>query len=48
MMHTLCLVFALVLFVVSAWPPAAPNWNRLVSAGLAFLTASFLLLGGKF
>lgn len=40
--HLILLVFALVCFVISAFPPAQPNWNRLVSIGLAFLTASFM------
>lgn len=40
--HLLLLVFAFVCFVLSAWPTAAPHWNRLVSAGLAFLTASMM------
>lgn len=38
----LLLVLALVCFVVSTWPSASPNWNRLVSAGLAFLVASMI------
>jgi hypothetical protein len=32
-------VFAFVLFVVATFPVAAPYWNRLVSAGLAFWVA---------
>lgn len=32
-------VFAFVLFVVATLPVAAPYWNRLVSAGLAFWVA---------
>jgi hypothetical protein len=40
--HLILLVFALVCFVLATWGPAAPNWNRLVSAGLAFLTASMI------
>jgi hypothetical protein len=30
------MVFAFVCFVLATFPPAAPHWNRLVSAGLAF------------
>ena len=41
-LHLVFLVFALVCFVVSAWQAAAPNWNKLVSLGLAFLTASMI------
>lgn len=40
--HLLLLVFALVCFVLATWPAAAANWNRLVSAGLAFLVASMI------
>ena len=42
MLHLVLLVFAFVLFAVSALPPAAPQWNRLISAGLAFLVASII------
>lgn len=40
--HVFLLVFAIVCFVLATWGPAQPNWNRLVSAGLAFLAASFV------
>jgi hypothetical protein len=30
------LIFAFVCFVLATIPPAAPHWNKLVSAGLAF------------
>lgn len=40
--HLLLLVFAFVCFVLATFPPAQPHWNRLVSAGLAFLTASMI------
>ena len=37
------LVFAFVCFVIGAMQnPPTPSWNRIVSAGLAFLTASFI------
>lgn len=39
------LVFALVLFVVAAFPPAQPAQSRIVAAGLAFLTAAWLFGG---
>ena len=41
----LCLLVALILFVVGAlWsPPPTPRPFNLVSAGLAFLTLSFLV-----
>jgi hypothetical protein len=42
MIHALLLVFAVVCFTVSAWSAAAPHWNRLISAGLAFLAASMV------
>jgi len=42
-LHLVCLIFALVCFVLSAWSGAAPHWNKLISAGLAFLTASMLV-----
>lgn len=41
----ICLVFALVLFVIAAaWNPP-PWYPRLVAAGLAFLTVYFLVSG---
>lgn len=44
-MQLILLVFALVCFVLAAaFPPVQPQWNRLVSAGLAFLTASMVPL----
>lgn len=43
MITLVLLIFAFVCFVLSAAPPAAPHWNRLVSAGLAFWVASLLL-----
>jgi hypothetical protein len=42
MIRLLCLVFALVCFVLAAVPLAAPYHPRLVAAGLAFLTASMI------
>ena len=41
-LHLLLLVLALGCFILASFPPAAPSWNRLVSAGLAFLTASMI------
>ena len=38
----LLLLFALVCFVLAALPPTHPHWNRLIAAGLAFLTASMV------
>lgn len=39
-LHLLLVVGAIVCFAISVWPAAAPNWNRLVSAGLMFFAAS--------
>lgn len=36
------LVFSFVCFCLACWNAVAPNWNRLVAAGLAFLTAAML------
>lgn len=36
------LVFSFVCFALSVWQAAAPHWNKLVSAGLAFLTAAMV------
>jgi len=36
------LVFAFVLFCLAAWKGGEPYWNKLVAAGLAFLTAAML------
>jgi hypothetical protein len=36
------LVFAFVLFCLAAWKGGEPYWNKLVAAGLAFLTAALL------
>jgi len=41
-LHLLFLVFALVCFALATWGPTPPNWYRLVSAGLTFLTASMI------
>jgi hypothetical protein len=40
--HALLLVFAFVFFVVSAFPPVNPYWNRCISIGLACATAAFI------
>ena len=40
--HFVFVVFALVCFILSAWQAAAPNWNKLISAGLAFLALAML------
>ena len=40
--HLLFLVFSFVCFALATFPQANPNWNRLVSAGLAFLVASMV------
>ena len=39
------LVFAFVCFTIAAFNMGAPYWNRLVAAGLAFLTAASLFGG---
>jgi hypothetical protein len=41
-LHLVLLVIAFVCFVVATWGPGQPNWNRLVSAGLAALVASMI------
>jgi hypothetical protein len=38
-------VFAFVCFCLATWPPAAPHWNRLVAAGLAFWVAVYIFTG---
>lgn len=40
---TILLIFALVCFVLAALELSPPYWNKLMAAGLAFLTASFLV-----
>lgn len=44
-MSLILLVFAFVCFVISCFSAAAPYWNRLISAGLAFLVAAQLFGG---
>jgi hypothetical protein len=39
----ICLVFALVCFLIAAWQPANPIWNRLIAAGLAAFVLAGLL-----
>jgi len=39
------LIFSFVCFVISCWSAAQPHWNRLVSLGLAFLTAAYIFGG---
>lgn len=39
------LVFSFVCFVLAAWSAIAPNYPRLVAAGLAFLVAAELFGG---
>lgn len=39
------LVFAFVCFVLACFGFAAPHWNKLVAAGLAFLVAASLFGG---
>jgi hypothetical protein len=33
----LLMAFSVVCFVLSIWQATAPNWNKLISAGLSFL-----------
>jgi hypothetical protein len=40
--HLILLVFALVCFMLAAFPLSAPISPRLLAAGLAFLTASMI------
>ena len=46
-LHLLFVVLALACFILATWGPAEPNWHRLTSAGLAFLTASMITWPGK-
>lgn len=39
------LAFSFVCFVIATWQSAAPYWNRLVAAGLAFLLAAEIFGG---
>jgi len=39
------LVFSFVCFVIACFNMAAPYWNRLIAAGLAFLVAASLFGG---
>ena len=36
------LVFSFVCFCLSLWQAGQPTWNKLVSAGFAFLTAAMV------
>jgi hypothetical protein len=36
------LIFSFVCFALSCWQAGQPYWNKLVSAGLAFLTAAMI------
>jgi hypothetical protein len=38
-------VFSFVCFCLACWQPTNPNWNRLISAGLAFFVAAFIFGG---
>jgi hypothetical protein len=46
LLQLILLVFALVCFVLAAVPIAAPHQQRLIAAGLAFLTASMMPFPG--
>lgn len=39
-------VFAFVCFVLATFPPTQVQWNRLVSAGLAFWVAVYIFTSG--
>ena len=39
------LVFSFVCFVIACFNAAAPHWNKLIAAGLAFLIAAELFGG---
>jgi hypothetical protein len=39
------LVFSFVCFVIACFNAAAPHWNKLIAAGLAFLVAAELFGG---
>lgn len=41
-LHLLLLVVALVCFILAAWGPGQPNYNRLIAGGLAALVASMI------
>jgi hypothetical protein len=36
------LVFSFACFGISCWQATSPIWNKLISAGLAFLTAAMI------
>jgi len=36
------LVFSFACFVIACWQAAQPLWNKLIAAGLAFLTAAMI------
>ena len=42
--HIILLVFALVCFLFAAWQHTAPQWNRIVAAGLAAWVAASVLV----
>lgn len=44
-MNLILLVFAFVCFVIACFNAAAPFWNKLIAAGLAFLVAAQLFGG---
>lgn len=39
------LVFSFVCFVIACWQAGAPNWNKLIAAGLAFLVGAEIFGG---
>jgi len=41
------LVFAFVCFTIASFQAAQPWWNKLIAAGLAFLTAASLFGGAE-
>lgn len=46
MLQLILVMLALVCFLLAAWQPVSPFYNRLVAVGLAALAASMLVLKG--
>lgn len=44
-LHVILIILAFVCFILAAWMPAAPWWNRIVALGLAAFVASMIWSG---
>jgi hypothetical protein len=40
--HLIFLLLSFCLFVLAAWRPTSPDWNRIIAAGLSLLVASMI------